>query len=230
MYGPQVIREIAQGKTGRALEDMLIKPSRLIVLIGGTILFGFFAVGKQFIAILYGDSYLIAWDVALIIMSPMLINMSNGILVNVLDAKNLRMARSWVLLVTTIGNIILTVLWIDKFGIIGACLATAVCTLAGQIFLMNLYYIKKLGVNVYYMYRKTFSGLLIPQIVASVGSYYIAKMVSNIYMSFLCGGIVYIVMFTVFFGVSKTNETEVAAIRKKMSHVLGGKNNGTFHE
>lgn len=101
MYGPQIIKAVGCGIEGRELENILIQPSRLIVLIGGTVLFGFVAVGKQFIAIVYGEGYEIAWQISLIIMCPMLINMSNGVLINVLDAKNLRMVRSWVLMITT---------------------------------------------------------------------------------------------------------------------------------
>lgn len=83
-----------------------------------------------------------------------MINMSNGILINVLDALNKRMVRSYVLVFTTIANIILTVVWIDILGIIGACIATAVCTLVGQVTMMNVYYSKKLNIKVMYLYKK----------------------------------------------------------------------------
>lgn len=199
MYAPQTVKEIERGTSGRKLEDFLIQPSRLIVLVGGTLLFGFVAVGREFITLVYGAEYTVAWVVALIIMVPMLLNMSNGILVNVLDATNRRLARSYVLGITTIANIVLTLFWVDKWGMIGASVATAVCTVAGQITLMNVYYNKKMNINVLYMYRETFRGILPYQTIASVAAFIIAGRISNSVLALLVGGFTYVIIFTVLF-------------------------------
>lgn len=199
MYAPQVVKEISNGYKPNDVSTHLISPSRLIVIVGGCVLFAFFAVGKQFISIVYGDSYNIAWKIALIIMVPMLINMSNGIMINILDATNKRMARSGVLLLTTIGNIILTVLWIDKYGIMGACIATAVCTLLGQITLMDIYYYKSLGIKVLSFKMSTYKGIVVWQLVASVIAFFVAKSISNMYASFFVGSFVFITVFCVTF-------------------------------
>ena len=66
MYAPQTVKEIERGTSGRKLEDFLIQPSRLIVLVGGTLLFGFVAVGREFITLVYGAEYTVAWVVALL--------------------------------------------------------------------------------------------------------------------------------------------------------------------
>lgn len=199
MYAPQTVKEIEQGTSGRQLEDFLIQPSRLIVLVGGTVLFGFVAVGREFITLVYGAEYTVAWVVALIIMFPMLLNMSNGILINVLDATNRRLARSYVLGITTVANIMLTLLWVDRWGMIGASVATAVCTIAGQITLMNIYYSKKMKIHVLYMYRETFRGILAYQVIAAVAAYLIAGCIGNTVHAFLAGGFVYVVVFAVLF-------------------------------
>ena len=221
MFGPQIIKAVGRGIEGRELEDMLVKPSRLIVLIGGTVLFGFAAVGKQFIGIVYGTEYGIAWLVALIIMCPMLINMSNGVLINVLDAKDLRMSRSWVLVITTVGNIILTVLWIDRWGMIGACIATAICTILGQVTMMNIYYAKRLHIDVLYMYRKTFFGILIPQLLAALGAYLIARVIDNLYLAFIIGGIIYVIIFVLLSLLYKQNRMEVGSLLKSIKRNRG---------
>lgn len=216
MFAPQVVKEIEQGAEGRQLEDYLIKPSRLIVLVGGTIVFGFVTVGKQFLAIVYGEEYLIAWAVALIIMFPMLLNMSNGILINVLDAKNLRMSRSLVLLITTLANILLTLLWVDRWGMIGASVATAICTVIGQITLMNIYYSKKLHIDVLYMYHKTFSGILVWQVIAAYAGNFATRWITNHYVAFVVGGLTYVSLFAIFYLLDKRNSEEKA----EMVHVL----------
>lgn len=199
MYAPQTVKEIERGTSGRQLEAFLIKPSRLIVLVGGTILFGFVAVGREFITLVYGVEYTVAWVVALIIMVPMLLNMSNGILINVLDATNRRLARSYVLGITTIANIILTLLWVDRWGMIGASVATAVCTIVGHIILMNIYYSKKMKIHVLYIYRETFRGILAYQVFAAVVAYLIVGCIRNTVLAFLVGGFAYVIVFAVVF-------------------------------
>ncbi|SDA11319.1 Membrane protein involved in the export of O-antigen and teichoic acid [Ruminococcus sp. YE71] len=219
LYGPQVVKEINKGKTPNDVSSELIQGARIIVLIGGTILFGFFAVGKQFISIVYGDTYLLAWKIALIIMVPMLINMSNGIMINILDATDKRIARSGFLLITTIANIFLTVLWISKYGIVGACVATAVCTFIGQIVLMDIYYFRVLKIEVLSFKLKSFKGIFVCQIIASIFAYLVGKIITNAFLSFFAGGLMYIVFFSFLFYFFGTNELEKKAIMKVKSRI-----------
>lgn len=216
MYSPQVVREISNGYTPSDVSMHLIQPSRYIVLIGGSILFGFFAVGRQFITIVYGASYVIAWKVAIIIMIPMLINMSNGIMINILDAIDKRIVRSNVLLVTTIANIILTVWWIDKYGIIGACIATAVCTLLGQVLLMDLYYTKRLSINMVLFRIKTFRGIIVWQLAASIIAFILGNHISNTIVSFFVGGVIFVIVFFVLFLSLGASDDEKKILRKIM--------------
>lgn len=219
MYAPQTVRVVGEGVSGRTLENFLIGPCRLIVLVGGTLLFGFAAVGKQFLELVYGTEYTIAWVIALIIMFPMMLNMSNGILVNVLDAMNLRLSRSYALFFTTVANMFLTWLWVDQFGMIGASVATAVCTIVGQITFMNIYYSKKLKINVIYMYRKTFKGIMCYQIIAFLAAYLTASSVRNTVFSLLLGGIIYVVIFAVLFLWRGAREEEKEVIMRMLHKV-----------
>lgn len=197
MYAPQTIKNVAAGFKGKELIDTLIQPSKLIVLLGGCILFGFAAVGRQFIAIVYGSEYMQAWTIALIIMTPMFINMANGVLINVLDATNKRMVRSGILLVTTLANILLTVVWIDKFGMVGAALATAICTCVGQITLMNIYYSKKMHLPILYMYKEVFKGIVPYQMLGTIAAMTVCTRISNVYASLFVGGIIFVMVVTV---------------------------------
>ncbi len=214
MYGPQVAKEIVNGYTPDEVSEHLIQPSRLIVIIGGTVLCGFFAVGRQFVAIVYGTDYMIAWKVALIIMLPMLINMSNGIMINILDAMDKRMARSGLLLLTTCANIFLTVLWIEKYGVLGACIATAVCTIIGQVLLMDLYYYRKLRIRIVRFRYHVFSGIVLCQILSAVASYLVGNQIKNTVISFVIGGVLYVCLFGFSFVLLGSNKPEKEQFRK----------------
>lgn len=219
MYAPQLTRDVTNGLRGKELTKQMIQPSRLIVLIGGSVLFGFISVGKQFISIIYGDKYLQAWLIAIIIMVPMFINMSNGIIINVLDAMNKRMSRSIVLIITTALNIVMTIFFVDWWGVIGVAVATAACTLIGHVILMNIYYMKAIKINVFYMFYKTYKGILVYQIVGAIVAYFVGQLISNVYVSFVVGGCLYVFVAFIGFFLFGKNKYEKELVSKVLNKI-----------
>ena len=217
MYLPQVTKDIVAGLEGKELTKRLIQPCRLIVIIGGAVLFGFVAVGQQFISIVYGEKYLTAYFVAVILMLPMFINMSNAVVLNVLDVKNKRLARSYIMMITTFLNICITIYLIMKIGIIGSAIATALST-SLQVIMLNIYYSRAIKIKVMYLFRGVFKGIMLYQILGSVIAYLISQLISNIYISFLLGGLIYIsISFGgyVLFGVNPIEKSLFNKIIKK---------------
>ena len=226
MYMPQVAKDIREGKSGFELTKTLVQPCRLIVLVGGAILFGFIAVGRQFITLMYGKPYIQAWLIAIVIMAPMFINMSNGILVNVLDVYRKRHVRSVALLITTVSNIFLTVWWIDIWGMKGAALATALCTLMGQILIMNIYYQKVIKIKVLYLFAQAYKGILIWFVLACVVAVGTSFLIKNTIVSFFCGGVIFCVVSAcgmLLFGLNSTEKEMLKGILTKIGLVRGNK-------
>lgn len=219
LFGPQIIKDVEKGKRGKELADTMIQPSRLIVIIGGLILFGFISAGRQFIYLLYGKGYFKAWIIAILIMIPMFINMSNGVIINVLDALNKRMVRSVALFITTLANIGLTIFWVRSYGIIGAAAATLVCTLVGQILIMNYYYYKKLKLPIFYMFYKTYKGIVPFQIIGTAVAFPLSWVITNNYLSFFVCGTVFVATFAVLFmgfGKNDYEKTMITNLLKKL--------------
>lgn len=59
-----------------------------------------------------------------------------------------------------IANIVLSFLLSPYFGAIGAAFGTVLSLVIGNILIMNLYYHKKIGLNMKRAYRETFRGIL----------------------------------------------------------------------
>lgn len=222
MYMPQIAREMSEGKRGRELTEILVQPCRFVSIIGGLILFGFLAAGKSFIYLIYGSGFDLAWTCAMLIMVPMYINMCNGVIVNVLDVLRKRHVRSISLSITTLLNIILTVLWIKKYGIIGASAATAVATILGQIIVMNIYYAKKINISILYLFRKSFSGILPVLLLACALSWGVGVLFKGDATKFFVCGTVFCAVFGAGFMEFGANKYEkkiimgiVAKFRKK---------------
>lgn len=223
MYMPEVAKNITSGLKGRQLTDTLIPSCRLVVLLGGMIMFGFVAVGKQFISIVYGEQYLSAWLYAIIIIVPMFINMTNGVLVNVLDVLKKRMIRSYILFGTTILNIFMTVYLIDEIGIIGAVIATAISVVIGQDIVMNIYYSKKIGIAISHLFAEAYRGLIPVEIIACIISTILAHFFRNDYISLFLGGATFIAFCLigfVFYGFNSKEKEQTKQIAQKICVML----------
>ena len=221
MYVPQVTENVGKGMDSDELTKTLIQPSRLVVIIGGAIVFGFVCVGRPFISIVYGEEYLSAWLIAIILMFPTFISMTNAVSVNVLNAMNKRLARSLILTATTILNIILTIIWIDKFGIIGAPIATAISTIIGPVILSCVHYRKCIKLNVFKIYQGAYKGILPWLVVACVSGLLISSAISNEYLSLVVGGLVFVFMFFALFLLKGANNTEKQMINGIITKIKG---------
>lgn len=223
MYLPQVAKDLGKGLQGKELTDTLIQPCRLICLVGGTILFGFFAVGEQFIIIIYGNAYKAAWIYALIIMIPMFINMANGILINVLDVLKKRHVRSYILLGTTILNITLTIILISDYQIMGAVIATAISTCIGQVFIMNLYYSKILGIKIFYLFKEAFRRIIPIEFIIACITFLFGRLLKNIYLSFIISGGCFVLLSVIFILNFGLNSFEKIKIKEFWNRIRRGK-------
>ncbi len=218
MFLPEVSSIMAGQPDGLELTKKLVRPCRLTVVICGSLLFGFFAVGRQFISVFYGAGKVEAWIYTLIILVPMFVNMTDAINISVLDVTNRRLARSLVLLGTTIMNIVLTVLFLRVWGIIGAVTATALSLIIGNIIIMNLYYQKKLHIKVLLLFREAYRGLLPFQMAAGIAVFFLAGAIKSPLPSLLIGGLSYLVFsfgMIYLFGLNEDETARVKAFLKK---------------
>lgn len=224
MYLPQIAKDVSRGIKEKELTKTLVQPCRLVVLIGGTLLFGFFAVGKQFITIFYGEAKQSAWIYALMVVIPMFVNMTNGVIINVLDVTNKRLARSLSLAATALLNILITLSLISSYGILGVVIGAASSLVIGNILVMNIYYKKALKLDVMWLFIQAYKGILPFQILAGVIAFFVAGLIQNIYLSFFVGGFLYlsiVALCTFLFGLNPSEKDMVMSvvnrIKKKFS-------------
>ena len=218
MYAPQVSIDMNRGVTMPELSKRLVPACRLSAIVGGTVFFGFIAAGKQFINFFYGAGKTEAWIIAIIIMAPMFINMINGVLINVLNQLNKRMVRSVALLGTTVLNIVLTVWWINVWGIIGAAVATCLCTFIGQVVIMNIYYAKYLKIRVLYMFREAFRGILRWQAAGAAIGLVVGRFFTNEILSFFVCGLIFVIVSVsgyLIFGMNKSEKEKVLSFLQR---------------
>ncbi len=212
IFKPQIAKDISNGKQGMELANSLIEPCRINIIITGLIAFGFLSVGKQFIFILYGTDYYSSWVCALLVILPTFLNMSNAVLLNVLDVINKRQISSLIAFGATILNCAMTIPFISLFGMIGAAVATCVSILI-QFLLLNCFYSKKIGIPIIHLFIKSFRGILIPLLLSFGVSFGISYLIDSIHLQFFICGFTFLAVFTLLF-LFGMNDVERSFLRK----------------
>lgn len=197
MFAPDTIALVSSKADTDLLERRLLKPARIISLSGCLIFGGFVVAGRQFITIFYGQGYLDAWIVAILLIATMLIYSVTNPLTNVLDALNKSIYRSIILLFTTILNIGLTIPFVYWYGIVGAAAATFIASFIGQVIILNVFYQKALKIHVMRFYKEAFIKYFLILIFAIILSLAISNRIENNIISCLVSGSIFVVTFVV---------------------------------
>jgi O-antigen/teichoic acid export membrane protein len=95
-----------------------------------------------------GADYAEAYPVALLTMIPVTVPLIQNTGLNILYAQNKHKFRSVVYACIAVLNVVLTFLWVERFGIVGAAAATCVAYVVGNIVIINWYYYAKIGLNI----------------------------------------------------------------------------------
>ena len=112
------------------------------------IVIGFIIFGQKFINLWAGVEYAEAYWVTVILLISAYIPALQSIGVNIQNAMNMHRMRSIVYFGVAIGNVILSIQLIPRFGVVGTAMGTLIAIVLGNGLFMNIYYQKKIGLNI----------------------------------------------------------------------------------
>ena len=154
LFLPTAVRLKNHGAGGAEYTDLIVKVGRYQFAICGLMLVGFLICGKDFISLMYGGDVMKAWAIAIIIMVPSMIQLSEEALNGVIDANDKRLFFSSMVLVMSIMNIILTVVLVKMIGILGAPIATGISYITYFIVVRNVFAKKLFGIQISRMIKE----------------------------------------------------------------------------
>lgn len=148
VFLPHVTRLHAEGAGGRELSPLFIRIGRLQFVLLSFVLAGFIAFGREFIVLLGGESNAMSYWIALIIMVPGIVPLSQNIGISILQAMNKHRYRSVAYLVLALLNVAVSIPLAMRWEGVGAAVGTALACFAGQYAMMNWFYYKKIGLDI----------------------------------------------------------------------------------
>lgn len=151
---PKIAKMEANNSSEEEFSNIFIKTGRIQYMILGLIITGFIIFGKSFIQIFFGIDYTSAYYIACILMIPVTLPLIQNVGINILQAKNKNKFRTVILFFIAIANIFISIPLAKKYGGIGTAIGTAISFCTGQIIIMNIYYYKKIKINVLKFFKE----------------------------------------------------------------------------
>lgn len=192
---PKATRLVNNNASGAELTDFVIKPGRFQAMAAIAVVFGFAALGKQFISIWIGQRYIDAYYVILMLIVPVTVPLVENTAIAILDATLKRIFRSVVLVVMAVINVGISIVLIKICGFWGAAAGTFISLCIGHIILMNWYYAKTFNMNIKRMFLQIFKGILPSGFIAGVIVYFMSYFMPANNMTFIIRAGIFVVLY-----------------------------------
>ena len=218
---PKVTKMEANKATDKEFTDVFIKTGRLQYIIMGLIISGFVIFGQQFINLWAGETYSSAYIIGCILMIPVTIPLIQNVGLSIMQAKNKHKYRTVVFFFIAIANVLVSIPLSSAFGGIGAAIGTAVSLIVGQGFIINIYYHKKIHINIIEFWKvilKMSIPILIVACLGFVGNYFL---VTNSISLFITKIIIYTIMYFTVVWIFAMNEYEKNIIKVPLKKIKG---------
>lgn len=160
VFLPYITKLSVRKNSVQEMSDIFLKVGRIQLMLLTLIAIGFAVYGQSFIDLWVGSEYTDAYFIALLIMIPALVPLSQNIGISILQSMNRHHVRSIMYLGIAILNVGLSIPLAIKWGGIGAAIGTVIGYILGQILFMNWFYWKRIGIDIP-TYWKNFACLIV---------------------------------------------------------------------
>ena len=165
---PRVTEMEEKKASDKEFTDIFIKTGRIQFIVMALIMSGFVLFGREFINILWvGSEYDQSYFIACILMITSTVPLIQNVGLNILQAKNKYKFRVMVLFAFAILNVIVSIILAQIYGGIGAAIGTALSNILGQIIFMNIFYYKKIKIDIPLFWKNIFK-MSIPMLIAII--------------------------------------------------------------
>ena len=198
---PKMSKMVAKNASPDELTNEMIKVGRMqcfviFLMVSGLVLFG-----KEFIMWWAGNNFEEAYYIALILIIPLSIPLIQNLGLSIMQAKNMHKFRAVLLVFIALLNIVVSIPLAKLYDGIGSAIGTSISLILGNIIIMNIYYYKKVKINIFKFWKEIVK-LILPLIIPII----IILIVMNLYgyNSFI-NIIIYALLYTIIYTIIAYN-------------------------
>lgn len=205
---PRITTMVMEDASNEDLTKLFIRVGRIQYIIVALVISGFVVFGRNFIRLWAGEEYSNAYWIALLTIIPLCVPLIQNTGVSIIVAKNKHQFRSISYLIIAIVNVISTYIVSPYLGGIGAAFCSGVSYIIGQGIIMNIYYYKAIGINVFLFWKNILKMSVVPMLMVIIGLFLtLIFNFDNLYV-FLIGVIVYVIFYGIFMYLFSMNKHE----------------------
>ena len=164
---PKVSKMVAKKSSDEEITNEFIKVGRLQYLVVFLMASGLTLFGKEFFIAWVGKKFITSYYIAIILIIPLCLPLIQNLGISIMQAKNMHKFRSLVLFAIAIANVAISIPLAKLYGGIGSAIGTSISLLIGNVLIINIYYQKKVGINVIKFWKEIFK-MTIPFIIPIV--------------------------------------------------------------
>lgn len=139
MFMPKISRIYERGEEKDELMPLMLSVGKFQYAINGLIVAGFAVVGKEFINLWMGPTYLDAYYGILLVIIPGLFFNSMQIANTAMVVRKKVNLQAWVNLGMGVVNVLLSIILSSYFGVIGACISISIAYMLRAVVLLIIY-------------------------------------------------------------------------------------------
>lgn len=191
---PKAVQSIYKNSSPAVLTEEMIRISRVTLIVLFYILGGFFILGKEFIILWVGETYIEAWLVAMLIMIAYVMPISQGYAHAILEAKKLMRFKSLLSLILTLVGIVVGGYLSTRYGLQGIIYGIFGALLILQ-FIILFYYQFKLKLDMMRYFKSALFPFFITAAIVCTICFYAFQPLQSSWVLFIVKGACYTILF-----------------------------------
>lgn len=192
---PKMSKMIAKKASDKEMTNEFIKVGRIQYLIIFLMASGFTLFGKEFIMAWAGKDFVTSYYIAVILILPLCVPLIQNLGISIMQAKNMHKFRSILLALIAIANIFISIPLAKVYGGIGSAIGTSLSLIIGNVIILNIYYHKKVGINVIEFWKSIIK-MTIPMIIPIVAIVILMHFVTlHGYVNLIVFGGIYTILY-----------------------------------
>ena len=217
---PKITKMEDNKASNKEFTDIFVRTGRIQYILLALVISGFVLFGRAFINLWVGKSYSDAYIIACILLIPMTIPLIQNIGLSILQAKNLYKYRTMIFFGIAIVNVAISIPLAKMYQGIGAAAGTAFSLLLGQGIILNIYYHKKVGINIIEFWKNILL-MSIPVVFTIIGGVIINKVIiSNNFIFLTLKILMYSILYFALMWMWGMNEYEKILILKPIQKII----------
>lgn len=208
VFLPKVTGMVARNDNRKDISNLFIRTGRIQYIVIALILTGFIVFGRDFINLWAGADYDSAYLITLLFFVSLSIPMIQNLGITILQARNQMKFRSLLYIGIASVSLVFQIVLAKQYGGLGCAISIAGALLVGQGLIMNVYYHKKQGLDIFAFWLEIIKMSIVP-VATGIGAILLLRnIVLESWLSLVIAIGIFLVVYIPLFFMFSMNQSE----------------------